>query len=104
MTGDGAEVLAHVVVARLVRLRAADLVGRSRHQNVLALMARIPAIGPTHPHKALAWRFDMGGLPSLASVCANLDLVDGWHPHHSRRNPGSCDRPETVSRCRRWAG
>ena len=41
---DGVEVFAHVVVARLVRLDAADLVGGPRHQRIVALMARIPAV------------------------------------------------------------
>src|SRR5216683_3701513 len=77
MAGDGAEILAHIVVARLPRLHAADLVGGPRHQVVLAPPARIPAVRPAHPHEALARRFDMGGVPGLAAVDADLDLVYG---------------------------
>src|SRR5438105_969284 len=80
VAGDGAEVFAHVVVARLVRLDAADLVGGPRHQHVTPPLPRVPAVGPAHPHKPLARRLDVGGVPNLAAVCADLDLGDRAGP------------------------
>ena len=58
-----AEVLAHVVVAWLVQLHEADLVGGARHQAVGALAVGVPAVRPAQPHEALARRLDMGGVP-----------------------------------------
>src|SRR5438132_10559606 len=46
VAGDGAEILAHVVVAWLVRLHPADLVGGAGHQGVSALAACVPAVRP----------------------------------------------------------
>src|SRR2546428_702612 len=70
VAGDGAEVLAHVVVTRLARLHAADLVGGPRHQSVSPSLVHIPAVRPAHPHETIARLLDMGGVPTLAAVDA----------------------------------
>src|SRR5262249_29950832 len=74
---DGAEILAHVVVARFARLHAAYLVGGAGHQPMSAFLARIPAVRPTDPHEAVAWCFQVGGVPRIATIHADLHLIDG---------------------------
>src|ERR1700712_324440 len=74
---DGAEILAHVVVARLAGLHAAHLVRSAGHQAKGALLARVPAIRPPHPHEPVARLLDMGGVPGLPAVRADIDVGDG---------------------------
>ena len=69
---NGAEVLAHVVVPRFMRLYATYLVGGPGHEGVRALLAHIPAVRPTHPHKPVAGLLDVSRMPSLAAVNAHL--------------------------------
>src|ERR1700747_2697411 len=77
MANDGAEVLAHVVVSRFTRLYATYLVGGPRHQDESALLARIPAVRPAHPHEPVARLFDVGRMPGFPAIDADVPLIDG---------------------------
>src|SRR4249920_3636603 len=74
---NGAEVLAHVVVARLPRLHAAHLIGGPGHQGVCALSAHVPAVRPADPHETVSRLFDVGRVPTFSTVHAHVDLIDG---------------------------
>ena len=63
---------AHVVVPRFMRRYATYLVGGPGHEGVRALLAHIPAVRPTHPHKPVAGLLDVSRMPSLAAVNAHL--------------------------------
>src|ERR1700745_1306693 len=76
VANNGAEVLAHVVVPRFMRLYATYLVGGPRHQDESALMARIPAVRPAHPHEPVARLFDVGRMPGFPTIDADLHLID----------------------------
>src|SRR6478672_8436474 len=71
VTHDGAKVLTHVVVPRFARLHASYLVGGPRHQGVCALLVRIPAVRPAHPHEPVARLLDVSGMPDLPAIDAD---------------------------------
>src|SRR5215469_1681346 len=92
MANNRAEVLAHVVVARFMRLYTTYLVGGPRHQDESALLARIPAVRPAHPHEPVARLFDVGRMPGFPAVDADLHLIDG-----ARAAPGiPADHVDTM--------
>src|SRR5262244_2303973 len=70
---NGAEILAHIIVARRLGFDTTHLVRGARHDTILPWLS-LPDIRPPPPQPALAWRLEVGRMPGLATVHAHLDL------------------------------